>query len=383
MFLGAGRARGSYCGAMTDDAHATPARLRTTLDAVPGYKPGKPADAGTDETVYKISSNENPYPPLPSVLGAVRDAAATMNRYPDMASSELTQALAARLGVSDDEVSFGTGSVGVLASLIAITCEPGDDVVYAWRSFEAYPIVTALAGATSVQVPLDADARHDLDAMAGAVTERTRLLIVCTPNNPTGPSVRADELRAFLEKLPRDLLVVIDEAYLEFVEDAGAPDALAFYREFANVVVLRTFSKAYGLAGLRVGYAVARPRITEALRKAATPFGVSDMAQKAAIASLAAFDELDERVQALVAERRRVVEALADVDLAIPDTQANFIWLPWGERTEEFADAAKAAGLVVRPFAGEGVRCTIAEVAANDRLIDVVKAFRRGLTTAS
>lgn len=360
---------------MTDDVLDTPVRLRTTLDAVPGYKPGKPAGADANEVVYKISSNENPYPPLPAVLDAVREAATRMNRYPDMASSELTHALATHLGVSADEVSFGTGSVGVLASLIAITCEPGDEVVYAWRSFEAYPIVTALAGARSVQVPLDPDARHDLDAMAAAVTDATRLLIVCTPNNPTGPSVRSDELRAFIETLPKDLLVVIDEAYLEFVEAADAPDALDFYREFPNVVVLRTFSKAYGLAGLRVGYAVARPRITQALRKAATPFGVSEIAQKAAIASLAAFDELDERVQTLVAERRRVVEALADVKLDIPDTQANFVWLPLGERTADFTAFAAERGLVVRPFAGEGARCTIAEAEANDRLIAAVREF--------
>lgn len=365
---------------MTDSLE-TPVRLRTTLDSVPGYKPGKPATTSSDgpsQTVHKISSNENPYPPLPSVLDAVRDAATTMNRYPDMASSELTHALAQHIGVSPDEVSFGTGSVGILASLIQITCEPGDEVVYAWRSFEAYPIVVALSGARSVQVPLDADARHDLDAMAAAVTERTRLLIVCTPNNPTGPTVRADELRAFLDALPKDLLVVLDEAYLEFVEADDAPDALAIYREYPNVVVLRTFSKAYGLAGLRVGYAVARPRITAALRKAATPFGVSDMAQKAAIASLAAFDELQTRVDALVAERGRVVEALADVRFdggRIPETQANFIWLPLGERAADFAAFAGERGLVVRPFDGEGVRCTIAEVEANDRLVDVVRSF--------
>ena len=362
----------------------TPVRLRTTLDSVPGYKPGRPAATAAEDSergvtsVFKISSNENPYPPLPSVLDIVREAATTMNRYPDMASSELTHALAQRVGVSADEVSFGTGSVGVLASLIQITCEPGDEVVYAWRSFEAYPIVVALAGARSVQVPLDADARHDLDAMAAAVTDRTRLLIVCTPNNPTGPSVRADELRAFLRSLPEDLLVVLDEAYLEFVVADDAPDALAIYREFPNVVVLRTFSKAYGLAGLRVGYALARPRITTALRKAATPFGVSDMAQKAAIASIAAFDELQERVVALVAERRRVVDALGEAGVDIPDTQANFVWLPLGERALEFAAFADENGLVVRPFDGDGVRCTIAEVEANGRLIDVVTRFYAG-----
>ena len=366
---------------MTDASFETPVRLRTTLDGVPGYRPGRPAGAEPGRVVHKISSNENPFPPLPSVLDAVREAAETMNRYPDMTSSQLTHALAERLGVSDDEVSFGTGSVGVLASLIAITCEPGDEVVYAWRSFEAYPIVAALAGARSVQVPLDAQARHDLDAMAAAVTDATRLLIVCTPNNPTGPAVRADELRAFLAGLPKELLVVLDEAYLEFVEAPDAPDALEFYREFPNVVVLRTFSKAYGLAGLRVGYALARPRITAALRKAATPFGVSDLAQKAAIVSLAAHDELTERVDALVEERRRVVDALADVRFdgaALPDTQANFVWLPLGARATQFAAFAAERGLVVRPFDGDGVRCTIAEPEANDRLVETVIAFVGG-----
>lgn len=365
---------------MTDDVAQnpsleTPVRLRTTLDAVPGYKPGKPAGSDGGEVIYKISSNENPYPPLDAVLDAIRDAATQVNRYPDMASSTLTAKLAETLGVSIDEVSFGTGSVGVLASLIAITCEPGDEVVYAWRSFEAYPIVTALAGATAVQVPIDPDARHDLAAMSAAVTDRTRLLIVCTPNNPTGPSVGEGELREFLAALPKDLLVVLDEAYLEFVTSDDAPDALALYREFPNVVVLRTFSKAYGLAGLRVGYAVARPRITAALRKAATPFGVSEIAQRAAVVSLEAIDQLQERVDALVAERERVCAALADAGISVPHTDANFVWFPLGDRAEEFAALAKDRGLIVRPFAGDGVRCTIAETEANDRLIAVAREF--------
>ena len=226
-----------------------------------------------------------------------------MNRYPDMAVGALSQALAKRLDVPVEHLATGTGSVGVLGQLIQATCDPGDEVVYAWRSFEAYPIVVAIAGATSVQVPLDADARHDLDAMPAAITERTRLVLVCTPNNPTGPVVHQDELDAFLDRVPRDVLVVIDEAYLEFVTDPEAPDALATYRQRPNVAVLRTFSKAYGLAGLRVGYAVAHEPVAQALRKTAVPFGVSDIAQQAAIASLEAYDELQERVDALVAER--------------------------------------------------------------------------------
>ncbi|BDZ56368.1 hypothetical protein GCM10025872_38580 [Barrientosiimonas endolithica] len=209
---------------MTEDPKpANAVRLRATLDSVPGYKPGKPAAPRTDVTTYKISSNENPYPPLPSVLEVVRESAGSMNRYPDMGVSGLSARIADELKVEPDEIATGTGSVGVLGQLVAITCDPGDEVVYAWRSFEAYPIVVALAGAASVQVPLTSDARHDLDAMAAAVTDRTRLILVCTPNNPTGPVVHADELERFLAAVPSDVVVVIDEAYLEFVTDPEAP----------------------------------------------------------------------------------------------------------------------------------------------------------------
>ena len=350
-------------------------RLRETLAAVPAYKPGAPTVAREGVTAYKISSNENPYPPLPSVLAVVQDAALQMNRYPDMAVTELTQALAQRLGVPAEHIATGTGSVGVLGQIIAATCDPGDEVIYAWRSFEAYPIVVAIAGAVSVQVPLDSDARHDLAAMAGAITPRTRLILVCTPNNPTGPAVHHDELESFLDTVPGDVMVVIDEAYVEFVTDSHTPNGLSMYAARPNVAVLRTFSKAYGLAGLRVGYAVAHEQVAEALRKTAVPFGVSTIAQQAAIASLDAFDELQERVDALVAERQRVVAGLRHQGWHVPDTQANFVWLPLGADTESFAAAADKAGLVVRTFAGEGARCTIAETEANDRLLHVARNF--------
>jgi len=356
---------------MTDQVH-----LRDALSKVPAYKPGKPATPREGATAYKISSNENPYPPLPSVLKVVQDAATQMNRYPDMAVSALSQALAERLDVPVEHLATGTGSVGVLGQIIQATCDPGDEVVYAWRSFEAYPIVVAIAGATSVQVPLDADSRHDLEAMLAAITERTRLVLVCTPNNPTGPVVHQDELDAFLDRVPSDVLVVLDEAYLEFVSDPEAPDGLATYRQRPNVAVLRTFSKAYGLAGLRVGYAVAHEPVAQALRKTAVPFGVSDIAQQAAIASLDAYDELQVRVDALVAERERVVAALRGQGWPVPQTEANFVWLPLGDHTLDFAAAADEAGLVVRPFAGEGARCTVAEPAASDLLVEVAGRFR-------
>ena len=350
-------------------------RLREALAAVPVYKPGKPAVVREGVTAYKISSNENPYPPLPGVLQVVAEAAAEMNRYPDMAVTALTDALAGRLGVPREHIATGTGSVGVLGQLIAASCDPGDEVIYAWRSFEAYPIVVAIAGAVSVQVPLDVHARHDLAAMAAAITPRTRLILICTPNNPTGPVVHQVELDAFLDAVPADVLVVIDEAYLEFVTDVLAPDGLATYAGRPNVALLRTFSKAYGLAGLRVGYAVAHEPVAEALHKTALPFGVSTIAQRAAIASLDAFDELQERVDALVCERVRVLAGLRSQGWQVPETQANFVWLPLGTDTLEFSAAAETAGLVVRAFPGEGARCTIAETEANDRLLQVARDF--------
>ncbi len=361
---------------VTGMSEPSPVRLRAALDAVPAYAPGRPASARPGVSTFKISSNENPYPPLPGILDVVREAAGSMNRYPDMAVTALTDALANRLGVPASHIATGPGSVGVLGQVIAAVCDPGDEVVYAWRSFEAYPILTSLAAASPVQVPLTADGRHDLDAMAAAVTDRTRVVLVCTPNNPTGPAVVAAELERFLDAVPRDVLVVLDEAYLEFVTADDAPDCLALQQRRDNVVVLRTFSKAYGLAGLRVGYAVAHEAIATALRKTAIPFGVNALAQAAAVASLDAEEELLVRVKELVAERERVVGALREQGWDIPDSQANFVWFGLGDETAEFAAFCDEAGLTVRPYGADGVRATVAEREANDRLIEVAAAYR-------
>jgi histidinol-phosphate aminotransferase len=324
---------------------------------------------------YKMSSNENPFPPLPGVLDAVQTAAQNINRYPDNNARELVAVLAERLSVPATHLALGTGSVAVLTHLVQVTCDAGDEVVHAWRSFEAYPIVTRVCGAVSVPVPLRHDCGHDLHAMADAITERTRMVLVCTPNNPTGPVVHQDELADFLDRVPPDVLVVVDEAYVEFVRDPKAADGLAAYRAHENVAVLRTFSKAYGLAGLRVGYAVANDPVAAAVRKVATPFGVSSVTQAAAVASLGAEAALAERVQALVEERDRVVQALVDQGFDLPAAEGNFVWLALGTRTSEFAQACADANLAVRPFADEGVRVTIAEPQANTRLLSVSAAF--------
>lgn len=353
----------------------TTPRLRSALGELPAYSPGKVATRRSELTPYKMSSNENPYPPLPGVLSAIGAAAGSVNRYPDARSTQLVEALAGRLDVPTEHLAVGTGSVAVLAHLVQITCDAGDEVVFAWRSFEAYPIITRIAGAVPVQVPLRPDLCHDLEAMAAAITERTRLVLLCTPNNPTGPVVTQVELEAFLARVPAHVLVVVDEAYVEFVRDPAAADGLATYRAHDNVAVLRTFSKAYGLAGLRVGYAVARDAVAAALRKVATPFGVSSVAQAAAVASLAAAPALLERVAAVVQERGRVLDALRGQGFQVPASEGNFVWLGLGARTQEFAAACADVNLAVRPFGDEGVRVTIAEPEANTRLLSVTPPF--------
>lgn len=356
----------------------TSPRLRAELDGIPTYKPGKPAAAG-GPVAYKLSSNENPYPPLPGVMESAIAAAQSFNRYPDMACTGLMNELADRFGVPVTHLATGTGSVGVAQSLLQSTSGPGDEVIYAWRSFEAYPIITRISGATPVQVPLTAGDVHDLDAMADAITDRTRLIFVCNPNNPTGTVVRRAELEQFLDRVPSDVLVVLDEAYREFIRDVDVPDGTEIYRNHPNVAVLRTFSKAYGLAGLRVGFAIAHEPVAAALRKTAVPFGVTQLAQDAAVASLRAEDELLGRVGSLVTERARVYEGLVEQGWTVPETQANFVWLRLGDRTVDFAAFCEKAGVVVRPFAGEGVRVTIGETEANDIFLHTAEAFRKEL----
>ncbi|MFE2531823.1 histidinol-phosphate transaminase [Streptomyces sp. NPDC059371] len=353
-------------------------KLRAELAGIPTYKPGKPAAAG-GAVAYKLSSNENPYPPLPSVVESLTAAVGSFNRYPDMACTGLMNELADRFGVPVSHLATGTGSVGVAQSLLQSTSGPGDEVIYAWRSFEAYPIITQISGATSVRVPLTPGEVHDLDAMADAITDRTRLIFVCNPNNPTGTVVRRAELERFLDRVPSDVLVVLDEAYREFIRDIEVPDGVEIYRDRPNVCVLRTFSKAYGLAGLRVGFAIAHEPVAAALRKTAVPFGVSQLAQDAAVASLRAEDELIGRVGSLVSERTRVVDALRGQGWTVPETQANFVWLRLGERTLDFAAHCEQAGVVVRPFTGEGVRVTIGETEANDIFLKATESFHKGL----
>ncbi len=342
-------------------------RIRPEIAALPAYKQGR--QAGAD--AFKLSSNENPFDPLPGVVQAVQ-AAHGFNRYPDATAARLRARLAERFGTTDDHVHVAAGSVSILFQLAQATSGAGDEILFSWRSFEAYPSLATVAGSTAVTVPNDADGRHDLDAMADAVTDRTRMIIVCTPNNPTGPVVTQAGFDAFLARVPADVLIVLDEAYAEFVTDPDAVDgARVLAAGHPNVVVLRTFSKAYGLAGLRVGYAVGDPRVLAAARSAGIPLSVTAAAEEAALASLDAEDELRERVAELAARRDELAARLRETGWDVPEAQGNFVWLPAGDRALEVAEAFEAGGLIVRPFAGDGVRISIGEAESLGHIVRV------------
>ncbi|MGM7646277.1 histidinol-phosphate transaminase [Nocardia sp. JW2] len=340
------------------------ARIRHDLATIPAYVPGR-----THPDAVKLASNETTFGPLPSAAKAIAAAAEQANRYPDNQVTELRAALAEFLGMSVANVAVGCGSVALCQELVQITCDATtDEVVFAWRSFEAYPIVTQVGNATSVPVPLTADHRHDLDAMADAITERTKLIFVCNPNNPTGTAHPRAELERFLDRVPPHVLVVLDEAYFEYLR-LPETDGIEICRTRPNVVVLRTFSKAYGLAGLRVGYAVGDPEVITALLKVHIPFSVNRVAQAAAIASLEAYGELLDRTDVLITQRAQVRDALLAAGYEVPPSEANFVWLPLGARSLEFAEASAAAGVLVRPFAGDGVRVTIGDPHENERFL--------------
>lgn len=320
--------------------------IRPDLDTLPAYVPGV-----RNERAIKLSSNECAEVPLPSVTEAMEASLASVNRYPDMGAVDLRTALAAHLGVDVDQVAVGTGSSALCQQLVVATSGPGDEVIFPWRSFEAYPIFVQIAGATPVAVALTSDHRVDLDAMADQVTERTRMVFVCNPNNPTGTTITKDEFEAFMRRVPTNVLVALDEAYFEYNTATNGPIGTDAIAQYPNVVGLRTFSKAYGLAGARVGYAFGPRNVIEALNKVAVPFSVSSVAQAGAIASLKAQNELQERVNDVAEQRDRVSDALD-----LEPSQANFVWLPGA--TPDVADKLAEHGVLVRVFP-EGIRVTI------------------------
>ncbi|WP_072689223.1 histidinol-phosphate transaminase [Rhodococcus marinonascens] len=337
-------------------------RTRADLDTIPAYVPGKNSPGA-----IKLASNETTLGPLPSVRKAIADAVDNANRYPDNGHIALIASLADHLGVATANIAAGCGSVSLCQELVQATCIDGDEVVFAWRSFEAYPVVAQVAGATPVRVPLTADHGHDLDAMLAAITDRTRLIFVCNPNNPTGTALTKTELERFLDAVPTHILVALDEAYFEY--NRSDADGIALFRDRPNLVVLRTFSKAYGLAGIRVGYAVADPAVISALGKVHIAFAVNAVAQAAAIASLAASDELLARTDGVIAERNRVRDALLSTGYKVAESAANFVYLPLGTRSRPFAAASAEAGVLLRPYGDDGVRITIGDPHENDAFL--------------
>jgi histidinol-phosphate aminotransferase len=310
------------------------------------------------------------------VVQAIAEACADVNRYPDNGAVALTEAIARRYGVPPGHIALGCGSVGVTQQLLEAAAEPGGEVLYAWRSFEAYPLLVKLAGAGEVRVPIR-DETHDLAAMAAAITPRTRVVFVCNPNNPTGTVVHRAELEDFLDRVPADCLVVLDEAYAEYVRDPDMPNGIELYRDRPNTVVLRTFSKAYGLAGLRVGFLVGHEPVAEAARKTLLPFAVNRIGQAAAIASLAAEPELLARVEQVVKQRTRVRDELLAQGWSVPPTEANFVWLRLNEDTADFAAACARSGVSIRPFAGEGARISVGDEEDSEAFLDVARAYPR------
>jgi len=319
-----------------------------------------------------LSMNETPYPPLPAIRRLLQDRSAEINRYPDRQSLALVAALAARLGVPEDAIVVGPGSAGLCQHLIqSFGSKP--EVVHAALTFEGFPLFVRNAGARSVAVPMTGYG-HDLPAMAAAVTGDTRCMLLCNPNNPTGDLLHRDQIEAFLDRIPGDLPVVIDEAYREFVTDPGATDGMDIYRAHENVCVLRTFSKAYGLAALRVGYAVLPPRMTPLARLIGAVFFPGSLAQAAALASLEpdVTAELMQRCASLAVSRARLAEALRGLGLTVAPSEANFLWLPLADQAAPFADRARESGILVWPVAGAGVRITVGSDEANDRLLEFI-----------
>jgi histidinol-phosphate aminotransferase len=337
--------------------------LRAEIAALPPYRQGRAAAA----EAFKLSSNENPAPPHPAILAAIAEA--SLNRYPDGAAMALRTRLAERAGVSVDEVHVSAGSVSILYQLVAAAAGPGDEVVYPWRSFEAYPLLVTVSGATSVQVPNLPGGRHDLDGMAAAITDRTRVVLVCTPNNPTSTLVTAAEFAAFMAKVPPTVLVILDEAYYEFVADPHAVRGISELENYPNLVVLRTFSNAFGLAGLRIGWAIGPAYILDAARSAAIPLAVTEPAQRAALAALDVEAEVLEGVQQLIERRTRVFEGLTAAGWTIPEPHGNFVWFAAGNETEAVAALLEEDGLIGRMFPGEGIRISIGEEASVERLL--------------
>jgi histidinol-phosphate aminotransferase len=330
------------------------------------------------EDVVKLASNECPWPPHPAVLEVVANEAASLHRYPDQHARLLRRRIAERFDFDPAGISVGNGSCEILLAAAVALCEPQAEIVYAWPAFSIYPHLAALSGAREIRVPLTDDYMHDLDAMLAELTAATQLLLVCNPNNPTGTHIPAAEIGAFVERVPDHVTVVLDEAYVEFQVHDDADATVDLLRRFPNLVLLRTFSKVYGLAGLRVGYGLGSAKLRSAVHAVRQPFPVNAVAQAAAAEAILHQDEVTSRVERTVVERLWMEDELRELGFRTADTHANFSWVAVGDRDEaDVVEALGRAGVVVRPGAGVGgpghIRVTYGTRAENERFIAALR----------
>jgi histidinol-phosphate aminotransferase len=327
-----------------------------------------------DGELVKLASNETPFAPHPQVLEAVEAQLRTLNRYPDPAKAMLRRRLSERTGVPDGRIAIGNGSCELLLAGGEAMLEPGAEVVYAWPSFSIYPHLAAMSGARAITVPLNEAGEHDLDAMASEVTAATRMVIVCNPNNPSATGLPVSALDAFVADLPRNVAVILDEAYVEFSALQDPDESLGLLDKHPNLIVLRTFSKVYGLCGLRVGYSLGSEDFRVAVDRVRQPFSVNALAQAAAAEALNHVDEVERRVEQTAIERMHVETELEERGLETTDSQANFSWVSLGDRDEdEFVDGLAQRGVIVRAGRALGqegwMRVTYGTRHENDRFL--------------
>lgn len=353
-----------------DSSREAPVKLRPEVLQITAYRQGVTAP----KDGFKLSSNENPYGPLPSVLKRVTEAS-DFNRYADASMLPLRTALAEKFGVRLNEVHVAAGSVSILYQLIHAAAGLGDEYIHAWPSFEAYPGLGIAAGSVAKPISLTPDQKHDLSAMANAVTDKTRAIILCSPNNPTGPVITADEFATFMAQVPKNVLVILDEAYREFITTDDAVFGEQVIAQYPQLVLLRTFSKAYGLAGLRIGYAIGNETILNAARAVSIPLSVTATAHAGAVASLEAEEELMQRIRLIAADREALLASLRALGYQVADSQGNFVFVVLGDRAGAFADFFAEEGVVVRPFLGHGVRISVGEPESIPRVIELASRF--------
>ena len=357
--------------------------FRPEVEALRPYQPGKPVEDVQRELgierVVKLASNEGPFAPFPVALEAMARTQLELNRYPDGRIYRLHEALAARHDVAYEEVCAGSGADGCLDMLSQATLGPGDEIVCGWPSFPSFVIYARKQGATATRVPLR-DNRYDLDAIAAAIGPKTKLVYVCQPNNPTGTMSTTAELDSFLDRVPEHVLTVIDQAYFEYIDRSDYPDAVERYlRNGRRVVVMRTFSKIYGLAGLRIGYAVGPADVCAAMAKVRRPFDVTTPAQVAALASIGDRSELERRAALNAAGLQELIRILAAHGLEpVPGAVANFVYVDTGTEATVLFDRLLAEGVIVRPLAGFGAPTAIrVSVGAPEELEFLAQALDR------